>query len=372
MRISFCCYISNIVKRILLPLVLIFTAMSAFANANEFVYVSNADSGDISILELSSQTGELSFIENLPVGKKPMPMTIGPEGDILMVADVAKPYRLVSLAVNNQTGSLEKRNEHMYPFGFTFITPDLGGKYLLGASFGASNASTVSLTGNKLHSVWDTPQYAHAVLPDPTNKFVFVPCMGGDELVRLSFDADTGTLSNRHVAAKVNPGAGPRHIRFHPNGKFLYLNNQWEGSVISYAYNSQDGTLKQIQKLSILPENFPFEKASLADLRFSADGRFLFLAERQQSTLTTLSIHGETGLMRFVNTIPTEQEPRGLGVADSGDYILVAGQKSGFISSYKINDETGGVTHIDRHRVGDGPNWIEFVPKSSPETTRAK
>lgn len=351
--------------------IMAFTAISASANTNEFVYVSNAESGDISVLELNGQTGDLNFIKNFSVGKKPMPMTLGPEGESLMVADVAEPYRLVTMAVNDQTGDLKKRSEHIYPFGFTFITPDLGGKYLLGASFGASNASTVSLTGNKLHSVWDTPQYAHAILPDPTNKFVFIPCMGGDELVRLSFDADTGTLSNQHVAAKVNPGAGPRHIRFHPNGKFLYLNNQWEGSVISYAYNFQDGTLKQIQLLNILPEDFPFEKASLADLRFSADGRFLFLAERQQSTLTTLSIDEETGLMRIVNTIPTEQEPRGLGVAGGG-YILVAGQKSGFISSYKINDETGGMTHIDRHRVGDGPNWIEFVPKSPPETTRAK
>ena len=84
--------------------------------------------------------------------------------------------------------------------------------------------------------------HPHAIDVDPTNRFVFVPDLGLDKVLAYRFDSAAGTLAANHPRdLATSPGAGPRHIAFHPNGKWAYVINELDSTVIALRYDSQTG-----------------------------------------------------------------------------------------------------------------------------------
>jgi 6-phosphogluconolactonase len=165
--------------------------------------------------------------------------------------------------------------------------------------------------------------HAHSVTLSPDNQFALVADLGLDQIVIYKFDADAGKLS-RQGEAKTRPGAGPRHLAFHPNGQWLYVSNELDNTVTWFDYAA--GTLRERQSLSSLPPGAP--ESGLADIHVSASGQRVYASNRGHNSLAVYDI-GSDGLMTLVS-IPDcgGNWPRNFALTSNGKFALVANQYS--------------------------------------------
>jgi len=280
--------------RVLLAALLALSA--AMSNAATVVYVSNADSKDISVLLLDAAKGDLALVQTLPVGGQVMPMAVSPDRKFLYAALRSQPYTAASFRIDPVDGRLAPAGTSPLPDSMASIALDRSGRTLFAASYGGHKLSVSPIgrdgVAGAATQVVPTGQNAHAVLADPSNHHLFVTNLGSDAVMQLRFDAATGQVKpNAPPTFSVRPKAGPRHLVFHPTGRFVYLLNELDASVDVLAFDAQTGTLSLLQTLSTLPAGFS-GKPWAADLRLTPDGRFLYTSERTTSTLAARSLRG--------------------------------------------------------------------------------
>jgi 6-phosphogluconolactonase len=246
-----------------------------------------------------------------------------------------------------------------------YIATDRTGKFLLSASYSGHKVAVnpIAPDGSVQPPVQIVPTepHAHAILPDPANRYVLVTSLGGDMIKQFKFDATTGRLSpNEPASVRVKEKAGPRHFVFHPNGKLVYLINELDASVCVFDYDPMRGQLDQRQTVSALPLDFTGQP-SAADVHLTPDGRFLYVSERASSTLAAFKVDPGTGTLAPIGSTPTEEQPRGFNIDPSGRYLLAVGQRSHRMSSYTVDPNSGKLTKLKSYPTGRNPNWVEIV-----------
>jgi 6-phosphogluconolactonase len=272
-----------------------------------------------------------------------------------------------------------------------YVSTDATGRFLFTASYGGDKVA-VSPIGDKglveapAMQVLATGRNAHAILADRSNRFVYSPNLGADQILQYTFDSKTGNLApNDPPLIKVKPGNGPRHLTFSPDNKFLYVLNELSGHVIQFAIDQSKGTLSQVDSVASVPADAGLEpgvpqapvgssaaaagapkvvekpKIWAADLQITPNGKFLYSTERTGSKIALFSIDAGTGKLTYVKNYATEKQPRGIRIDPAGNYLIASGEKSGRLAVFKIDQGTGELTEAGGYAVGDGANWIEIV-----------
>lgn len=339
---------------------------SLAVHAATYVYVSNADSRDISVFRVDAQSGALASVETVPVGGTVMPMALSPDHNKLYAALRSEPYRVVTFAINPLDGRLIELGRAPLAQSMAYISVDGTGRYLLSASYGGNLLAVNRIggdgvAGDVLQTVKTGPM-AHAIRTSADNQYAFASVLGADAWLRLKFDSSNGELTEDAKPAYSLPkGSGPRHFVFSPDRRFVYLIDELDGKLHVLAFNAASDSVKPIQTISILPPDFSGEKPWGADLHVTPDGRFLYTSERTSSTLGVYRVNASTGKLARVNTYPTEKQPRGFNISPSGRYLFAVGQLSPTLSAYRIDSKTGALDEIGKYPVGKGANWIEVV-----------
>lgn len=339
------------------------------AAADEFVYVGNADSNDISVFQMAKQDGALSLIETVPFAgvEKPggsVPMAVSPDRRFLYAGIRSQPYMVLTFSIAPQTGKLTQIGKSELADSMASIDTDHSGKYLFGASYGGHKVSVNPIakdgTVGAPSQVIPTGQNAHAIHPDPQNRRVFATNLGSDQVVAFKFDSETGQLTADQPASIAFPAkSGPRHLTFAPDGKFVYVVDELDGQVSSFSYDAVTGAWKNIDRQSALPDGFK-DKIWAADLDITPDGRFLYATERTSSTIKIFGVDTGTGKLTAKESVPTETQPRDIKVDPSGSYLAAAGETSNSMTLYSIGKD-GNLTKLKSYPVGKKPNWIEIV-----------
>lgn len=340
------------------------------AHAATFVYVGSSDSQDVAVFSLN-KTGELLAVETVPIPgpTKPgasLPLAISPDKRFLFAGLRNEPYTVATFAIDAKSGKLKYVGSGPLADSMAYIGTDRTGRFLFGASYGGHKVTVNPIGANgvvgQVQQVIATKPNAHAILPDPSNRYVLHTSLGGDVVHQQRFDAKTGLLSaNSPDAVSVKPKAGPRHLVFAPNGKFVYLLNELDASLYVFSYDAASGTLgKELQVVDTLPKGFATDKPWAADLHLTPDGKFLYASERRSSTLAAFRVGGD-GTLALVDNYPTEKQPRGFNIDPSGRYLLAAGQLSNSMTSYEIDGKSGKLTKLKEYPVGKNPNWVEIV-----------
>jgi 6-phosphogluconolactonase len=181
--------------------------------------------------------------------------------------------------------------------------------------------------------------HAHQVLPDPSGEFVLAVDLGTDSVYsyRLS-RAGKLTLAS---TARVHAGAGPRHLAFHPNGKFAYIANELDSTIVVAAYDR--GVLTPGAKVGTLPEGTPTTPPNYpAEILVSADGRFVYLSNRGHDSVAVFAVERGGSVLRLVEATPVGGRfPRHLTLDGSGRFLLAANQNSGNITTFAVDRSTG-------------------------------
>jgi 6-phosphogluconolactonase len=338
---------------------------AAHAGAATWVYVSNADSQEISVLSLDRAKGALAPVQTLNVGGTVMPMVVSKDKRLLYAALRSQPFRVAMLSIDAATGQLRKLGEAPLADSMANIDLDATGRWLFAASYQGGkisvNAITKDGTVGAIQQLVQTGPNAHAIHADAANRFVLATSLGGDNISSWRFDADKGLLSpNDPPLTKASAQSGPRHFVWDAKQQHVYLLDELDAALHVFAWDAARGTLELEQSTTTLPAGFT-GKPWAADLHLTPDGRFLFASERNSSTLSTFRVDAATGRLQPLGHTPTEKEPRGFAIDSTGRFLIAAGQASNGISLYAIDGETGALGAPQHLDVGRNPNWVEIV-----------
>lgn len=190
--------------------------------------------------------------------------------------------------------------------------------------------------------------HAHSILLDPTGKYALVADLGKDMVLVYHFNSTGGTLAlNAPHGLHLAPGAGPRHIGFHPNGRYFYVVNELACTVTACTWNAELGTLTEIETVAALENPVTVENA--ADLHISANGKFLYTSNRGYASgndsISVFAIDQESGKLTRIEIVPSGgKTPRNFAIDPSGAYLLVENQDSSNVVTFKIDGATGKLT----------------------------
>ncbi|MBC7956845.1 MAG: lactonase family protein [Cytophagales bacterium] len=329
------------------------------------VYVSSADSGSISVLQLDERSGRLSTLQTIVVEGMLMPMAVSRDKRFLYVARRSEPLAVIALGIDAQSGQLTRLGEATLPASMANISLDASGRWLFSASYGGNLVAVSPISADGLpqpaKQVIPTGPKAHAICSDPSNRFVFATSLGAGQLLQFTFNAASGELvPNTPSSLALRPEAGPRHFVFHPKLPLVYLLNELDASLDVLAFDPERGTLQHLKTVNTLPPGFSGEPWA-ADLHLTPDGRFLYSSERRSSTLAAFAVDARTGTLTALGHVPTQAQPRGFAITPTGHHLIAAGQLSHRVGVHAINESSGALSLVSEHDVGLNPNWVEAI-----------
>lgn len=181
--------------------------------------------------------------------------------------------------------------------------------------------------------------YAHGIAIHPQGKFACVADLGTDEVIVYRLLA-AGKLK-RESAWKSAPGAGPRHLAFHPNQRWLFSINELNSTLSVLNFDQQTGKLTELQTVNTLPTNYS-QPNTTAEVVVHSNGRFVYCSNRGHDSIAVFAIDPQTGQLARVEIEPTQGgHPRFIGIEPSGQYLIAANRDANNLVSFKIDQETG-------------------------------
>lgn len=202
--------------------------------------------------------------------------------------------------------------------------------------------------------------HVHMVYFSPDKKYVFVNDLGLDKIFMYSYNPNGGdkTLVLKS-STSVKAGSGPRHLAFNPNGTFVYLVQEMDGSLTVFNYTNDK--LEQLQETTLSPGSFMGKNGS-ADIHFTKDGKFLYATNRgDANTISVFRVHAN-GLVNMVQQISTQGAgPRNFTLDPNDNYLLVANQNTNNIEIFKRDKSTGMLSDTGKKIELCSPVFLLFT-----------
>jgi 6-phosphogluconolactonase len=263
--------------------------------------------------------------------------------------------------------------------GACHVSVDHSGKWVLVADYNSGSIACLPIqAGGGLGEATSAVQHpqsapgaprrqaplAHWINVDPANRFVLAVDKGLDKIMSYRFDAAQGVLSaNDPPYTELPSGAGPRHLAFHPNGRYAYVINELNSTVTACAYDAQRGSLTPIKSVSTLPTGYAGGNTT-AEVQVHPSGKFLYGSNRGHNSIVAMAIEAD-GTLRVIGWQPTEgKTPRGFSIDPSGEYLIVGNQDSDNLVLLRIDAETGKLSPTGSSLQLTAPVCIEFPPSA--------
>jgi 6-phosphogluconolactonase len=239
------------------------------------------------------------------------------------------------------------------------LCTDSTGRYLLVANHEHGNVAVLPIgSDGRLGPLSDLRQHegsgpgptqqgphAHFVTTDPTGRFVMVVDKGIDKVMVYRLDTAAGKLvPNDPPYGRLHPGAAPRHIAFHPNGRFAYVNGEADMTITAFVYDGARGAFEELHYLPTLPEGAS-GRYSTAQIVVEPSGRYVYVSNRGHDTIAMFAIDQTNGRLSAIGHEPTGgRTPRNFNVDPSGTFLYAANQNSDTVVPFRIDRSSGRLT----------------------------
>jgi 6-phosphogluconolactonase len=284
-----------------------------------------------------------------------------------------------AFSIDSETGKLSLLNQQ--PSGGAgpcHLVVDDSGRNVLAANYGGGSVvclpiredgrlgpstSFVQHEGSSVDPRRQRGPHAHCINLDAANRFAVSADLGLDKVLIYRFDADNGQLEpNDPPWGEVDPGAGPRHFAFHPNGRFAYVINELDSTVTAFRYDAERGALSAIETVSTLPDGFDGQNTT-AEIEVHPSGKFVYGSNRGHDSIVIFAVDGDQGTLRQVGHQSTQgKTPRNFALDPTGVYLLAANQATDSIVVFRIDRATGELEPTG-HSAGIGsPVCVAMMP----------
>src|SRR6202162_2663560 len=348
-------------------------------------YTSKTASKGIYSFHFDSGTGRLTAMAIAATTQDPSFLTVAPSEKYLYAVNELGEFNgkksgaVTSYSLNPKSGKLSQLNQVQSGGADPcYVSFDGGGKYLLVANYSGGSVSIfpvasdghiepasafVQHSGSGPNKERQEGPHAHFIASSGDNRFVFVVDLGLDEVVVYHFDPAIGSLIPNHPPfAKLAPGAGPRHLAFHRNGKFAYVLSEVNSTITAFAYDAQNGSFSTLQTLSTIPKDFK-ARNDTAEIVVHPLGKFLYASNRGHDSIVEFTIDPVRGTLSLAGDFSTQgKEPRNFALDPTGKFLLAANQESNNIVVFRIDQSTGALTATGQIAQVPAPVDIVFVP----------
>jgi 6-phosphogluconolactonase len=334
----------------------------------------------IGIYRFDADSGSLTHIGDAAGLVNPSFLAIHPNGRYLYaVSEAGSPGgSVIAFQIDRATGNLTQRN--VQPSGGTYpchIAVHPSGKLAAVANYGNGTVTTLPIgaegmlgepasviqhAGTGPNKQRQEGPHAHSANFDSTGSRLFVADLGIDRVMVYRVDAATARIApNDPPSAAVAPGAGPRHLAQHPNGRFVYVINELASTITAFAYDARTGALREIETVSTLPADFK-GSTTTAEVVIHPNGRFLYGSNRGHDSLAIFRVDGRSGRLTPLGHQSTlGKTPRNFAIAPGGRFLVAANQDSDSLVVFRINQNSGALTPVGSPVTTSMPVCVRFL-----------
>ncbi len=378
------------VRRLFLASVLLLAALfsvHAAGPTKDRVYIgtyTEHGSQGIYVCEFDPTNGTLTPPELAAATANPSFLAVAPDRRFLYAINETNHFNgqptggVSAFSIAPATGKLTLLNQvsSLAP-GPAYITLDRSGHYVLIANYDEGSVAVYHVLadgkigdstafvrhyGSSVDKERQKGPHAHSIAMSPDNRFAIVADLGLDELLVYPFNAAQGTLGTARVI-KTDPGVGPRHLTLASSGKFVYVINEMQSSLTVYSYDPSDGSMTPVQKISTLPSSFHGENTA-AEVVLDPAEKFLYASNRgDDNSIAVFAVDPKKGTLTLIEYVPTGgRTPRNFAIDPSGHWLVAANQDSNNIVTFRINAKSGRLTPAGKSIEVNSPTIVDFVP----------
>lgn len=365
-----------------------FYALAVMASEH-WVYFGTYTSGvskGIYAARFDSGTGKLSVPELVAETKNPSFLAVHPTGKFLYaVGEVNNTQGQRAGAVNAyaldaKTGKLTALNQQTSGgTGPCHVAVDATGKSVLVANYGSGSlaalpvqsdgslgaaTTTIQHVGSSVNPKRQAGPHAHFITPSPDNRFALACDLGLDKVLVYQLDSANAKLTTNHPPHAVVPhGGGPRHLAFHPNGRFVYVINEMALTVTTFSYDAKQGTLFEEQNVSTVPADYAItDRDSTAEIAVHPNGKFVYGSNRGHNSIAVFTVAAKTGKLTLIQNESTQgKTPRHFAIDPSGHWLLAENQGSDSVVVFAIDAATGKLRPTGQTIAVGSPVCAVFV-----------
>lgn len=310
----------------------------------------------IYVYKFNAQTGEPEFVSKTKTSN-PSFLALSPNGKYVFAVNENDPGTVTAFSFSKDSGTLRPLNTAVSSGAHPcYVSYNARANNIVVGNYSGGNLAVMGINlngtvsaprqviqhkGKSINEKRQEKPHVHATVFSPDYDYLFVPDLGIDKVMIYKVATGSGALiPAEQNAVDVKPGSGPRHMEFHPNGKYSYLMEELSGVVSVFEYNN--GKLKPVQRISAHPVSFTGSIGS-ADIHVSPDGKFLYCSNRgDANNLAIFNINQQTGKITIAGYQPVlGVKPRNFTISPDGNFLLVANQDSDEIVIFRIDKKTG-------------------------------
>lgn len=364
----------------------IFLSVSAVLANSPVVFVASfapGDKGAIHAYQLDVSTGALKPLHRTTGVENPFFIALSRDGRFLYSIHARQfggkePEEVAAFALDGRTGRMTPLNrQSTRGTASCYLDVDATGKTVLVANYTTGNVASLPVradgslgeaaaffqhTGSSVDLPRQKGPNAHAFVVSPDNRFALAADLGIDQILTYRLDAGTAKLTpNQPPFTKAPPGAGPRHLVFHPNGRHIYVINELKNSVTRFNYATTTGTLTEQETISTLPKDFT-GRSYCADLKITPNGKFLYGTNRGHDSIAAYRI-GEDGRLTLLGIEPSlGKGPQNLLITGNGELLLCANMPGNNLAVFRIDAATGGLKSVGEPLAVPSPSCLRLLP----------
>ena len=337
----------------------------------------------IYVCRMDTATGAVELVHSVPDVPNPSFLTLHPARPFLYAVNAVPEIdghaggAVSAFAVDPATGGLTFLNrQSSHGAGPCHVSVEQTGRYAIAANYMGGSVAILPIeedgsvgpatdwvqhVGSSVNPDRQGEPHAHSFTPDPANRFALACDLGLDQVLVYGLGLENGTLPpNDPAFATVHPGAGPRHLDFHPNGRVVYVINEIGNTITVFGYDQERGALAELQTIPTLPPDFT-ATSHTADVHVHPSGRFVYGSNRGHDSIAVYAVDDADGTLSLVGYQSTEGEvPRNFVIDPSGAFLLAANQDTDTVVTFRIDAATGELTPTGHVAAVPTPVCLKF------------
>jgi 6-phosphogluconolactonase len=344
-------------------------------------YTEGTRSEGIYLVRMDRRSGRLRGVGSVDAGANPSFLAIHPNGRVLYAVNELEHGAVRAFAIERATGALTRLNEQPSEGGAPcYVSVDQSGRAALVANYAGGSVALLPIQPNgglapatsMVHHTGTGPNaerqeapHAHCILPDPSNRFALAADLGADRVFVYRLDLEGKSLRPVDGGdAVMRPGAGPRHLAFHPTRPLVFVANELDSTVATVRFDAERGRLSPQDTRSTVPAgwtgggggtNYP------ADIHVAASGGTVYVSNRGHNSIAVLSVAESTGALALDQVVSTDGDwPRNFTLDPTGRWLLVANQRSDSVVVFGRDPDNGRLTPTRQRLALPSPVCLRF------------